>query len=628
MSERDDKQVNAPQRPVNDDKEAWKAYWEAQDQPWRTEPEIGEERQKYLADRRTISPSIKQGSYSFKNIKLSRADVEWLLASHDNGRGPVDWNDEGQRDRNGLDLRGADLQKVNLSGLPLAGLIGGLTGSTWFYATPEQCKMAAVRMQGVLLIETQLAGAKLNQAYLNRANLFRSNLENAELRAASLKGAYLNETCLGGTLFRRAHLEGAWLTRAHFEGIATSPADLRGAFFDNATVLTGITPGNTVHGYVQLADVSWGGVNLSRIDWSLVNMVGDEYEALQSKGKEEDRDIQITLYQTAVRANRQLAVALQTQGLNEVAARFAYRAQICQRYLLFLQLIQSLKQQIKTKWLASLLFVDKPKGEAAKHMTAIMIIMLGLFIYGFGLIIIPILPTNSIFFPSNMRDSSILLGAMIFGIFFIIVSIVSLLLYFTPKTLLALFFLFMGFIQIALPASVYFLLNVLLFHLDWLLITLECMWIILMIALLIGRFIFNAWFFIIQKIWNGTKAIFSKFRPLIGIQVAFGRYIFAWILDLIAGYGYRPGRSLIAYLLIVVGFASLYTTLGHLSPFPDSFVFSLASFHGRGFFPNFEGPKIIPLSDPLVVLATIEAVIGLIIEISFIATFTQRYFGK
>ncbi len=35
-----------PQRPTSDDnREGWKAYWEAQGMPWRTEPEIDAERQ-------------------------------------------------------------------------------------------------------------------------------------------------------------------------------------------------------------------------------------------------------------------------------------------------------------------------------------------------------------------------------------------------------------------------------------------------------------------------------------------------------------------------------------------------------------------------------------------------------
>ena len=62
------------------------------------------------------------GIYPFRDIKLSRVDIEWLLETHENGRGPVDWSDEHQREREGLDLRGADL-----GDLPLAGICGGLT---------------------------------------------------------------------------------------------------------------------------------------------------------------------------------------------------------------------------------------------------------------------------------------------------------------------------------------------------------------------------------------------------------------------------------------------------------------------------------------------------------------------
>jgi hypothetical protein len=55
-----------------------------------------------------------------------------------------------------------------------------------------------------------------------------------------------------------------------------------------------------------------------------------------------------------------------------------------------------------------------------------------------------------------------------------------------------------------------------------------------------------------------------------------------------------------------------------------AFVFSVTSFHGRGFFPG-EG---LALDDPITVLAALEAIVGLFIEISFIATFTQRFFAR
>jgi len=105
------------------------------------------------------------------------------------------------------------------------------------------------------------------------------------------------------------------------------------------------------------------------------------------------------------------------------------------------------------------------------------------------------------------------------------------------------------------------------------------------------------------------------------------KYVGSWLLWLLAGHGYRPLRSILWYLAIIIGFALTYYTFGHLSLWPpDAFVYSLTSFHGRGFFPGLEGKP--SLHDPLIMFAAFEAVIGLFIEISFIATFTQRYFGK
>jgi hypothetical protein len=49
----------------------------------------------------------------------------------------------------------------------------------------------------------------------------------------------------------------------------------------------------------------------------------------------------------------------------------------------------------------------------------------------------------------------------------------------------------------------------------------------------------------------------------------------------------------------------------------------MTSFHGLGFFPGGIG-----LDDPLTVFAALEAFMGLLIEVSFIATVTHRLFGK
>lgn len=91
MSKQDDKQSSPLQRPTTIDSEAWKIYWKTQGQLWRTEPEIDTERQAFLAERHRITPDVEQGIYPFKDVKLTRADVEWLLATHESEgiRGPV-----------------------------------------------------------------------------------------------------------------------------------------------------------------------------------------------------------------------------------------------------------------------------------------------------------------------------------------------------------------------------------------------------------------------------------------------------------------------------------------------------------------------------------------------------------
>src|SRR6266702_3348344 len=114
------KQIPPPhQQPTSRTPEEWSTYWKAQGQPWRTEPEIDKKRQEYLAKRRLITPNIEQGIYPFKDIRLSRADVEWLLATHEKVKGSVNRGVESQREHEGLDLRDADLHQVDLSHLPL-----------------------------------------------------------------------------------------------------------------------------------------------------------------------------------------------------------------------------------------------------------------------------------------------------------------------------------------------------------------------------------------------------------------------------------------------------------------------------------------------------------------------------
>lgn len=463
MSEQDGTKAATQQRPTNGDKEGWNNYWKAHGQPWRLEPEIDDERKKYLAERLSIIPDIEQGMYPFKDIKLNRAEVEWLLATHENGRGPVDWTDESQRNRTGLDLRGADLSKVDLHDLPL---VRSRCGLAWSLETPEQLDMAGTHLEGANLCGAHLEGANFRGSYFGKSDLSRAHMEEVELSRAHMEEAILRDVNMEKAILVRTHLEGALLSRAHLEGTNLhgthferallykahlEGAHLRSTFFDTATNLENIILGNEKVGFVSLVDIHWGDVNLSVVNWPTVKTLGDEH--LAREGKE------LYKYQDAVRANRQLSVVLQAQGLNEDAARFAYRAQVLQKKVLRLQLIQP--------------------GMRLRHRGRVLAAML-----------------------------------------------------------------------------------------------------------------------------------------------------LSWFLFLLAGYGYRPGRSFLAYLIVITGFATAYYFLGHREGLSLSqlgaFVFSMTSFHGRGFFPG----NNIRLDDPLTVLAALEAFVGLLIEVTFIATLTQRLFGK
>lgn len=128
---------------------------------------------------------------------ISRAHVELLLLAHEDGKGPIDWDDARQWDRAGLDLRSADLARCDLHGLPLA------------------CVRARV-----------LQEANLEGAHLERADLRGAHLEGANLKGVHLEGADLEGVHLEGADLRGAHLETADLSGAHLE-----QADLHGAYF-------------------------------------------------------------------------------------------------------------------------------------------------------------------------------------------------------------------------------------------------------------------------------------------------------------------------------------------------------------------------------------------------------------
>jgi uncharacterized protein YjbI with pentapeptide repeats len=558
-------QNSVSQLPSTNDHDAWLAYWSGQGLPWRTEPEIGRRRQEELSRLRTTTANIEQGVYPFKDEKLSRADIEWLLAH------PLEdaeaSKDSEQPVYKRLDVRGADLSGINLSKLPLSRLQAGLTLEEDRHATGEQSQAAAAIMERAdlsgahlesadlsrvilnqaILLETHLEDADLGLAslphailagaHLEGANLARTDLEQATLLEAHLEGADLFGTNLRKANLLEAHLEGARLSGAHLEGATLidthlggkqvlsedhariqtwkpdfpailQAADLRGVFFGSTTHLDGIELGNEEYGFVAIADLHWDDVNLSVVNWKQLKLLGDEYRLhhhhnykWQPSSQDDDEAFKGQI-------NRQVAVMLRALEVNDAVIGYVFRSPV---------LTKKLKERLIRQQRA----------------------------------------------PEQSQKDRLLEG------------------YLT-----------------AVRANRQ-----------------------LMVALQNQGLSEDA-----DRFAYRAKVLQRQVLRIRGGR-SIGQYIFSLFLDLLAGYGYKAQRTLLAYVLTLSIFALGYYLVGTstgpaISPLVACLV-SIASFHGRGLFPGGFAP-----SQPMAILGEIEAVIGLTIEISFIATFTQRFFGR
>lgn len=240
------------------------------------------------------------------NALLISADLTgvFLTNAHLNGARPI-----------GTHLGDAHLDGADLTGAYLNGAT--LTGAYLFNATLINAALTGAKLTGVKLNDANLSGAYLGIANLSGAGLSRAILRSADLSYATLTDTYLQEAHLEGADLTNAHLEGADFSKAYLEG-----ADLRSAWLDSKTVLSKATLDTTT----RLGDIQWSGVgavNLTQIDWEQVPSLGDEHGV----GRHTDASV----HEAAVRAYRQLAAQLRAQGVSEVADRFAYRAQVCQR---------------------------------------------------------------------------------------------------------------------------------------------------------------------------------------------------------------------------------------------------------------------------------------------------------
>lgn len=120
-------------------------------------------------------------------------------------------------------------------------------------------------------------------------------------------------------------------------------------------------------------------------------------------------------------------------------------------------------------------------------------------------------------------------------------------------------------------------------------------------------------------------------RKIFGQQGPRWKWLFWCILQGLAGYGYRPLWTVGWYVAVLIVSTAVYCWQGAIVAHPHtpgaailatSIVDAFTALHGRGFFPT-------PAESGWQMgMAAVDAVAGLLIEASFIATFTQRFFGR
>jgi uncharacterized protein YjbI with pentapeptide repeats len=555
------------QQPPPGDRGAWRAWWSARGQPWRQEPEVAAERAQFLAQRRGVAPNVGQGIYPFAGQPLTRADVEWLLATHDENRGPVDWSDEALRAREGLDLRGADLRRVDLRGLPLARLHGGTAGGT-----DEQQEQAAIRLDGANLAGAQLQGAELRQAHLENADLRKAALEGANLAGANLAGADLREaqgftvdlrkarlqdadlreTSLVSARMQEAQCERARFGSARLDGANLDKARFKGALMQEAS-LAGASCRGTYFTKTYLRDAHLDAAYLLRAHLEDSQLEGAFLHGAEMRGA-------------------------YLQGANLYGASLEGRRLAAEE-------AERLRQARQWRPIAATLQPADLRGAFMDHGTNLRHARLGTSDLGYVLVadvswgganlaVVDWSGANAVTLgderearrrvnaDGSRKDRATRLKDYTAAV--------------RANRQLAVALRAQGLDEDA------------------------------------ARFAYRAQ--VLQR-----RVALRRLR--------LGSYFFSLFLDGLAGYGYKPGRSVVVYLAVIFGWAAAYYFLGQtdtvtLSPL-GALVFSVTSFHGRGFFPGG-----LALDDPLTVLAAAEAILGLLIELSFIATFTQRFFGK
>ena len=175
------------------------------------------------------------------------------------------------RNLNGADLTGADLQQLDLSGANLSE--ARLDGASLRGANLSGADLTGVSLHSADLTGANLAGANLYEAQLNGASL-PSVLSGANLRKANLSGLDLAGYDLSGLNLSRAELRWTNLAEADLSGADLSEAHLEGAYLWQANLQNANMRG------VYLAGAYLWQANLAGVDLTGAEM----YEAVMPDG--------------------------------------------------------------------------------------------------------------------------------------------------------------------------------------------------------------------------------------------------------------------------------------------------------------------------------------------------------
>jgi len=533
VKDQTDRRADLPQRPTTDNRDAWGQYWRGLGQGWRTEPEIEEIRLQELTHRLDLAQGAGTTTAPFKGMSLRRADVEWLLGTHEHGRGPVRWNDPGDSGREGLDLRGANLAGEDLTALPLAALRAGtnastsldvstdlreacLTGSDLRGAGLEGALLTGAHFVNALLEQAHLEGANISNTQFEHADLMRAHMEgvtsihgpahlnNARLLEAHMEGAILGSARMEGADLTFAHLERVYLARAHLENADLSSAHLEGADLRNVHLEGARLIRTCVGGKVLDAD------DLERVrKWS---PSGGFPRALPPANLRE------AFLDNATRLE-DIRLGDAEHGIPQLADVHWSGANLA--VIDWNPAVNNLGDERVARDLEK----RKTRNPRASSSAAI------------------------------LRDYQAAVRA---------------------NRQLAIALREQGMNEVA------------------------------------DDFAYRA---------QTLQRRVYELHEVYGFQQQPTRLLLYYFLEMIAGYGYKPYRTLASYIVVVAGCALLYYILGESMTVPDAVVGSITAFHGRGLFEA-------QLTSGQGMIAALEAFLGLIIEVVLIATITWRFFGR